>query len=231
VNGNINSNAWTTSGVRIKGVTGTITDLTSSGTVAAAYTNILAGDTIAANSSTTYTNYYATYLQDPIAGGSVTMTNKWALGVDSLKVNGNLSATGTVSSASKPWKCVVAIGDPGAAQTALADDDDAPVACSNDTGADVSITTVACWANAGAPTVTPILTGGTGTSVLTGALTCGTAAWAAGAVQGTPPVLHTFSGTGATCSVTPCTIDDNITTAGGTAKYLVIKITGTYTGL
>jgi hypothetical protein len=76
--------------------------------------------------------------------------------------------------------------------------------------------------------VTPILTGGSATSILTGALTCGTAAWAGGTVQGTAPVLHSFSGTGATCSVTPCSIDVNITTAGGVAKYLVVKITGTY---
>jgi hypothetical protein len=124
--------------------------------------------------------------------------------------------------------CVVAVGDPGAASLVLADDNDSPSACTNETGTDWTITTVACFANAGSPTVTPILTGGSGTSILTGALTCGTAAWAAGTVQSTPPVIHSFSGTGATCSSTPCSADINITTAGGTAKYLLVKLTGTY---
>lgn len=124
-------------------------------------------------------------------------------------------------------KCTIVIGDPGAASSALADDNDSPVACSNTFGADWTIQTVTCWADAGSPTVTPILTGGSGTSILTGALTCGTAAWAAGTVQSSAPVVHSFSGTGATCSSTPCTIDVNITTAGGTAKYIVVTVTGT----
>lgn len=123
--------------------------------------------------------------------------------------------------------CVAIFGDPAAASTVLADDDDLPVACPNDMGADWTITTISCYANAGSPTVTPILTGGSATSLLTGALTCGTASWAAGTVQGTPPVVHSFSGAGATCSSTPCSIDANITTAGGTAKYIVLKIVGT----
>jgi hypothetical protein len=58
-------------------------------------------------------------------------------------------------------------------------------------------------------------------------LTCGTAAWASGTLSGTP-VVKTFSGAGGiTCSVTPCSIDVNLTAAGGTAKYVVIKIVGT----
>ena len=124
-------------------------------------------------------------------------------------------------------ECVVMVGDPGAASAALAGDNDSPVACGNTWATDWTITSVACWANAGSPTVTPILTAGLATSILTGALTCGTAAWAAGTVQGTAPVVHSFSANGATCSSTPCTIDANITSAGGTAKYLIIRITGT----
>jgi hypothetical protein len=99
--------------------------------------------------------------------------------------------------------------------------------CGNDTGVDETVTAVACYADAGTPTVNPILTGGAATSILSGALTCGTASWAAGTVNGSP-VLHTFSGTGATCAATPCTLDGNIATAGGTAKYLVMKITLTF---
>lgn len=148
----------------------------------------------------------------------------------STTAGGDLSGTLPSPTLAAPYKvrsCVVAVGDPGAASSVLADDNDSPVACGNTFGADWTIQSVTCWANAGSPTVTPILTGGTGTSILTGALTCGTASWAAGTVQGTAPVVHTFSGTGATCSVTPCTIDANITTAGGVAKYIVIRITGT----
>ncbi len=149
-------------------------------------------------------------------------------GDNSTKTASTRYADGVLKAQYKVKSCVVVVGDPGAASPALADDNDSPVACSNDTGGDWTLTSVACWANAGSPTVTPILTGGSGTSILTGALTCGTASWAAGSVQGTAPVVHTFSGAGATCSSTPCSIDANITTAGGTAKYLVIKIVGTY---
>jgi hypothetical protein len=142
-----------------------------------------------------------------------------------VQVTGPTGPTGP--SGNNVRQCVIITGDPGAASPVLANDNDSPVACSNNFGADWTITTVACWADAGSPTVTPILTGGSGTSILTGALTCGTASWAAGTVQGTAPVVHSFSGTGATCSSTPCTIDSNITAAGGTAKYIVVKIVGT----
>lgn len=131
------------------------------------------------------------------------------------------------SAAVRQWSCTIITGDPGAASAVLANDNDSPASCSNNLGSDVTITTVAAWADAGSPTVTPILTGGSGTSILTGALTAGTASWAAGAVNGTV-TLHSFSGTGATCSSTPCTLDSNITVAGGTAKYLVVKFVGTY---
>ena len=141
----------------------------------------------------------------------------------------NLSGAATLGqlpASSKVRQCTVIIGDPGSASPVLADDNDSPVACVNEYTTDWTITTVACWANAGSPTVTPILTGGSGTSILSGALTCGTAAWASAAVNGTP-VIKTFSGTGSTCSSTPCSADINITTAGGTAKYIVVKIVGT----
>jgi hypothetical protein len=132
----------------------------------------------------------------------------------------------TLAAKFKVRTCVVVTGDPGSASPVLADDNDSPVACGNSYGADWTITSVACWANGGSPTVTPILTGGGATTVLTGALTCGTGSWAAGTLNGTP-VVHTFSADGATCASTPCTMDVNITTAGGTAKYLVVRITGT----
>jgi hypothetical protein len=87
----------------------------------------------------------------------------------------------------------------------------------------MTVLAVSCYADAGSPTVTPVLTGGSGTSILSGALTCGTASQAAGTVNGSP-VIHSYSSNGATCSSTPCSADVNITTAGGTAKYIVVKI-------
>ena len=128
--------------------------------------------------------------------------------------------------ASRIRACTIIVGDPGAASAVLADDNDSPVACSNSWTTDWTITGAACWADAGSPTVTPILTAGAATSVLTGALTCGTAAWAPGTINGTP-VVKPFNANGSTCAATPCTIDANITTAGGVAKYLIIKIIGT----
>lgn len=136
---------------------------------------------------------------------------------------------GTLPAQYKTKACVVITGDPGAASPVLADDNDTPVGCDNDTGADWTITSVACWADAvggGQPTVNPILTGGAATSILSSALPCGNAAFASGSLNGTP-VVHSWAA-GNTCSVTPCSIDANIATAGGVAKYIVVKIAGTY---
>lgn len=76
--------AWTTNGLRLKGVSGTLTDTTSSGTVAAQYTDVLGGNTIAASSATTYTEYDAVHFKAPVAGTNVTFTNSFALGADSV---------------------------------------------------------------------------------------------------------------------------------------------------
>lgn len=86
MSGNISSPAWTTSGIRIKGTSVTLTDTTSSGTVAAAYTNVLGGNTIAASSSTTFTDYYTTFITQPTAGTNVTFTRRWALGLSGAQL-------------------------------------------------------------------------------------------------------------------------------------------------
>lgn len=138
--------------------------------------------------------------------------------------NGNTTTSGCSASYRS---CIVVVGDPGSASSVLADDNDSPVSCPDDFGVDWTITGVAAWADAGSPVVRVILTGGSSTSVLTGDLTAGTASWAAGTVQGTAPVVHSFSANGSTCSSTPCSIDVNIQTAGGTAKYIVVKVIGT----
>lgn len=93
LSGSFNAPAWTTAGIRYANVAATITDTTSSGTVATAYTDLFGGNTIAASSATTFTNYYTTYIKAPVTGTNVTMTNKYALGVDSLF----LLSTGSIS--------------------------------------------------------------------------------------------------------------------------------------
>lgn len=121
-----------------------------------------------------------------------------------------------MAAAAKIWECEVTSGDPGAASPVLANDNDAPRVCYNGTGVTVTITAVLCYSDSGSPTVTPIVTGGSSTSILSGALTCNqTGAGASGSLQGTPTIS---SG---------ATVDANITTAGGAAKYLVMRITGT----
>jgi hypothetical protein len=77
--GNISAPAWTTNGIRHISVPATITDTTSSGVVANAYTNNFGGNTIAATNSTTFTNYSTVYLNAPAAGTNVTITNAYSL--------------------------------------------------------------------------------------------------------------------------------------------------------
>jgi hypothetical protein len=169
----------------------------------------------------------------PVAAGAGDVGKAWGVSSSTTDTNGNpvdvMSLITAGGGGTTTRTCLVTIGDPGSASPVIANDNDAPAQCGNDIGSDMTITGVACWADAGTPTVTPILTGGSGTSLITGALTCGTASWAAGTLNGSP-VLHTFSGAGATCAATPCTLDANITTAGGTAKYIVLKFTATGAG-
>lgn len=99
LSGNISSPAWSTNGVRIKAVAATITNTTSSGTVAVAYTNRFNGNTIAASSATTFTGYYGSYFANPTAGTNVTFTKAYALGCDSLNVVGPAYVDNSASNA------------------------------------------------------------------------------------------------------------------------------------
>lgn len=89
--------ALSTSGTRYVNVPGTITDTTTgAGTVAAAYTDVFGGNTIATQTNAvTVTNYYGSYFKAPVAGSHITFTNSWALGADSLNVNGTIAQNGT----------------------------------------------------------------------------------------------------------------------------------------
>ena len=92
LSGNQSAAAWTTTGIRLIGVPGTLTDTSSSGTVAAAYTDKLGGNTIAASNATTFTNYISAYFSSPTAGTNVTFTQKWGCGTDYFTAQGNGAA-------------------------------------------------------------------------------------------------------------------------------------------
>lgn len=83
------SAAWTTSGIRVQITGGTLTDTTSSGTVAYATTNLIGGETIAASSAVTFTNYLGTQFKQPIAGANVTIGTAVALAADNLRIGTN----------------------------------------------------------------------------------------------------------------------------------------------
>lgn len=97
----ISAASWTTSGLRIKGGPVTLTNTTSSGTVALSYTDLIGGDTLAASSATTYTNYVGTHFKDPVQGSNVTLTKGWSLGADTLRVKKSFGSivSGTTANA------------------------------------------------------------------------------------------------------------------------------------
>jgi hypothetical protein len=98
--GNITSPAWTTTGLRhIGSSASTLTDTSSSGTVAAAYTNTFGSNvTVAASSATTYTDYANAYFGGTTAGTNVTITNNWSiLTAGAVKVGGALSVVGNTT--------------------------------------------------------------------------------------------------------------------------------------
>jgi hypothetical protein len=98
--GAISSTAWTTSAIRVRWAAATVTDTSSTGTVPAVYVDAHKAPTIAAqNAGVTFTNAYTVYCENPVAGSNVALGNAWALGADSLKVNGNVAvaSSGTVT--------------------------------------------------------------------------------------------------------------------------------------
>lgn len=121
-------------------------------------------------------------------------------------------ATTDFPAASLVRTCEIVVG--GMTGSALANGDDTPQICSNTTGATQTITAVSCYADAAGASV-DVTAGGGGSTILTGAITCGTGSFAAGTLSGTPTVTNGN------------TLDANITTAGGTAKYIIIRITKT----
>lgn len=100
--GGTTQSAWTTFGALLKINAATVTDSSSSGTVAAQYISAFKAQTVAASSVTTFTNSYNLYVETPVAGTNVTQTNAWALGADNALIGGvtlnvnNVTTVGTV---------------------------------------------------------------------------------------------------------------------------------------
>jgi hypothetical protein len=78
VSGNFSSTAWTTNGIGLRWRASTYTDTTSTGTVADMNIHLISASTVAASSSTTYTNVYGFTVTTPLAGTNVTLTNAYA---------------------------------------------------------------------------------------------------------------------------------------------------------
>ncbi len=97
--------------------------------------------------------------------------------------------------------------------------------CANSFGGPWTIETVACYAEKGTPTVTPVLLGGAADSLVKKPVPCGNDTWAAGEVNGTP-VVQSFSGTGATCATPPCALKVAVTSVKGATQSVTLHITG-----
>jgi hypothetical protein len=95
LSGNITQNGWTTNGIRFTNPAVTYTDNnTAAGTVATAYTDLFGASTIATSANAvTFTNYFGSYFQAPVAGANVTITGGFALGADNIKLGTGGSAT------------------------------------------------------------------------------------------------------------------------------------------
>lgn len=80
--------AWTTAGIAIRIDPVTYTDQASSGTVGGNYVSVFDKPTLAASHATTYTTSATMYIDGaPLAGSNVTLTNPYALYVNSGAIN------------------------------------------------------------------------------------------------------------------------------------------------
>ena len=84
----ITSSAWTTSGIGLRIAATTYTDNSSSGTVASNYIHTFGSPTVAASSTTTYTDLVNVFFDIPVVSTNVTATNLYA-----AKFGGNLRFT------------------------------------------------------------------------------------------------------------------------------------------
>jgi hypothetical protein len=105
--------------------------------------------------------------------------------------------------------CQVTWGSKVSGASAIANDDDVPFVCSNLTGSTLTISSVECLADSADVTMDVVISGGS--TILTGAVTCGNGSYSAATLSGTPTQSNNGS------------LDLNIT-SGGTGKYAVMRI-------
>lgn len=153
LSGNISAPAWTTSGLRISGIAATLTDTTSTGTVAAAYTNALGGNTIAASNAVTFTTYITAFFREPIAGTNVTFGARFALGAESARLGS--TAFTTIDTAGK-------LSTPASTSSGAGLAIPHGTAPTSPANGDVWSTTAGLFARINGTTVGPLGTGGGG---------------------------------------------------------------------
>jgi hypothetical protein len=134
--------------------------------------------------------------------------------------------SGAVPDSMRLRPVTVQIGDPDPGSPLLVNGNDSAGAWTNMFRRPAKVLAISCMGNVGATTVTPILRGGSPTSLLTGPCTCGNGTFAACTMQAVAPIVQASgSGTaGATCASPPCGIDVNITAADGTTRQVTINI-------
>lgn len=88
--GNLSAAAWGTAGLGLVLNAQTMTDTSSSGTVASVIAHRFNADVFAASSTTVYTNAYGVDFEPPTAGSNVTLSNSYA-----IRVNGSIALAAT----------------------------------------------------------------------------------------------------------------------------------------
>lgn len=150
-------------------------------------------------------------------GGTLSVTGGISIG--STSVIGSDAKVSLSSLPSAKRVCEIPIRGTGTAGVLLDTDHEAS-RCFNGFGVTETITSVSCWADAGTPTVLPIITGGSSTSILSSSLTCGTGSYTTADGLGGRPFVEGYP------LITPgLSIDDKVATAGGSAHKVVIAIT------
>lgn len=100
-----------TAGIRIKGVAATFNDPLSSGTVAAAYTDTLGGNTLTATGATTITDYNTLNIAPATASTNITVTRKHSIGIlDSTSAASSITGGLVVAAAYGTTATSVGIG-------------------------------------------------------------------------------------------------------------------------
>jgi hypothetical protein len=107
--------------------------------------------------------------------------------------------------------CELSIGEP-AATLPLTAYDDSPALCGNKYGVPLTITSVQCYSNAGSSSIRPIITGGSVSSILSAALTCGIGSFTTGTLNGAPVQKINES------------IDINLNAVNTNTKHMIIRI-------